>query len=315
MAIAAADLLASSEMMDGPTRLILNVVAFFDMLGAREWDLRTVGVVSCLTLYTIKHVFGNKGNVDWAPLLHNIFTGLGSTGAVYLDFYSAELLTGTPEPLRSCLCEGPLTSIHRIIPAISMGYGVMDMIEGFKLGPEFVAHGIATFLSMAVFVECNLPQVVVPFLLMENSSIFLCLCKATFLSPTVLVVVQLIFAFNFFLFRIVITPFIWFRLVKLMYEHSGNELYQSCFNPFVLPFSILFGMFFHCLNAFWFYKILRKIKRKVFGKKGSKAHKEERHPVYDDEPEDKENIHAQANVVVPLNGQRMNGALTAKKNT
>jgi hypothetical protein len=57
---------------------------------------------------------------------------------VFLD--SSEALTGTAEPLRSILCHGPLTSLHRIVPAITMGYGVFDIIEGLSHGLDFVSY-------------------------------------------------------------------------------------------------------------------------------------------------------------------------------
>jgi len=44
-------------------------------------------------------------------------------------------------------CAGPLTSLHRIIPAITQGYALCDIMQGFHLlstglGPEFIAHGV-----------------------------------------------------------------------------------------------------------------------------------------------------------------------------
>ena len=44
-------------------------------------------------------------------------------------------------------CTGPLTSLHRIIPAITQGYALCDIINGFHListglGPEHLAHGV-----------------------------------------------------------------------------------------------------------------------------------------------------------------------------
>jgi hypothetical protein len=44
-------------------------------------------------------------------------------------------------------CLGPLTSLHRIIPAITQGYAVCDIVNGIHLlskglGPEFLAHGL-----------------------------------------------------------------------------------------------------------------------------------------------------------------------------
>jgi hypothetical protein len=50
---------------------------------------------------------------------------------------------------------------------ITMGYSVLDLIDGLSLGPDFVAHGAATLTIMGFFVYQNIPHVIVPMLLME----------------------------------------------------------------------------------------------------------------------------------------------------
>jgi hypothetical protein len=265
MAIASAELLANDN-IDGVSRLILQVVALLDDFGAQTWDLRIVGVATSIFLFGVRLAFNKKYGVDWYALLHALVTGLGSMGAVYLDMVASETLTGTAEPLRSCQCEPPLTSLHRILPAITMGYAIFDMIDGLTLGIDFAAHGVMTFIIMAFYVESDLPQIVMPFLLMEVSTIFLTIVRATFFTETMTMMTQALFALNFFVFRIVLTPLVWCKLMWTMYDLSGTELYQSCFNIYALPVSIVIGLFFHCLNAFWFYKIIRKIKRKMSGK-------------------------------------------------
>lgn len=302
MTIAAAELLEKDD-IDLVTRGILHGVAALDNLGAREWNLRVVGVATCVFLGLLRILADKRQNVDWYALVHNVVTGVGSVMAVYLDFFSAQTLTGIAEPLRSCACGGPLTSLHRILPAITMGYGVLDLIEGLHLGPDFAAHGVATFSIMTFFVESELPQVVVPFLLMEVSSIFLCLVRADFWNDTMAITCQALFALNFFIFRIIVSPFMWFRLIKTMYQHSGEELYQSCFNPYVLPVSFIVGLFFHGLNSFWFYKIVRKVRRKLSGKEKPRENNDlkERETASlmkqspKEQQEDKENLSVKAN--------------------
>ena len=295
MTIAAAEILAH-ENVDPMTRGILHVVSILDSVGAREWSLRMVAVVTFGALGMIRMTIGKRYNIDWYALTHNAATGIGSVAAVYLDVFAAKHLTGTPEPLRSCLCGGPLTSLHRILPALTMGYGVLDLVEGLHLGPDFAAHGIATFSIMTFFVESDQPQIVVPFLMMEVSSIFLCTVRADFFNDTMSAIWQALFALTFFIFRIVVTPLIWVRLVKTLYEHSGEEVYQSCINPYVLPTSLLVGIFFHCLNAFWFYKICRKIKRKLSGKEKVRSRNDLKEKEDHAHDENKENVSANANV-------------------
>ena len=71
------------------------------------------------------------------------------------------------EPLRSVTCQGPLTSLHRIIPMITMGYSVLDLLDGVSLGVDFLAHGAATLTIMGFFIYKDIPHVIVPMLLME----------------------------------------------------------------------------------------------------------------------------------------------------
>ena len=314
MTIAAAELLESNSSLDLPTRGILRVVAALDNLGAREWDLRMVGVYTCAFLGMVRMTLGKKNNVAWYALIHNIVTGVGAVMAVYLDFFASETLTGTAEPLRSCLCGGPLTSVHRIVPAITMGYGILDFLEGLNWGVDYAAHGVVTFFIMTFFVESGLPQVVVPYLLMEVSSIFLSFMRADFLTESMSVIVQMIFAVNFFFFRIIVSPFMWYRLVNMMNEHKDEELYQSCFNPYVLPASFFVGLFFHFLNAYWFYKIVRKVRRHYSKQqKKGKAHTDRKTDTKNATrlsaitEEDKENIRTKANSAA---NDRANGKKT-----
>lgn len=112
--------------------------------GAAEWSLRQVAVVSAIVLGFTRVALKSKGGVDWYSFIHALITGYLSLICVWLNFF-AETLTGTPEPLRSILCQGPLTSLHRIVPAVTMGYGVFDIIEGFSHGVDFVRRILLVF--------------------------------------------------------------------------------------------------------------------------------------------------------------------------
>mmetsp|Transcript_31677 Transcript_31677/g.66151 ORF Transcript_31677/g.66151 Transcript_31677/m.66151 type:complete len:120 (-) Transcript_31677:106-465(-) len=95
--------------------------------------------------------------------------------------------------------------------------------------------------------------------------------RADFFSETVTILNQAGFALFFFLFRIVICPALWCQLVWTMWSERNSDVYQSCFSPYLLPVTIVSGTFFNGLNSFWFYKIVRKIQRKVGGQEGVKA--------------------------------------------
>ena len=72
-------------------------------------------------------------------------------------------------------CGGPMTSLHRILPAITLGYSVTDLINGFAIGkPDFILHGFATCAVMLIFCELNVPHTIVQMLVMEVNILKYC---------------------------------------------------------------------------------------------------------------------------------------------
>jgi hypothetical protein len=131
-----------------PTRIegtwsagILWLVQFLDdNLGAAHWETRNVCLVTIVVLAIIRFACKDAYGVTWYQLIHAVVSAYLSFLAVWLNVFAAEPLTGTAEPLRSLLCQGPLTSLHRIVPAITMGYGFFDIIDGMSHGPDFVRY-------------------------------------------------------------------------------------------------------------------------------------------------------------------------------
>ena len=178
MVLEAAKLL-ELEQSDEISRQILLFISLIDDWGGRTVSLFAVGAVTFALLLIVRVVAGKYRGVDWYALLHALVSGIGSLMATYLEVYASERLTGIPEPLRSCQCQGPLTSLHRLLPAITMGYATFDFLDGLTLGLDFMLHGAATLLVMSVYVFANAPQVVTPMLLMEVSTINLVRRKGT----------------------------------------------------------------------------------------------------------------------------------------
>jgi TLC domain len=174
------------------------------------------------------------------------------------------MLSTITEPLRTAQCTPPLTSLHRILPAFAMGYAFLDIIDGFTVGIDFLIHGILTMAVMLFFCEQNRPDVVAPFLLMECSTIFLNFVRATFLDETGSLFVQLLFAVTFTLVRILILPPLHAGVTLALFRADTST--SACDPPYFKWVVLLFGLSFHALNAFWFYKLIRKILRKVSGK-------------------------------------------------
>lgn len=240
------------------------MISILDTYGASEWNTRAIAVTSAIFFLGIRNLFHKKRGIDWDSAVHATITGVGSACCIYLNSNAATHLSGFPEPTGSLQeCAGPLTSLHRIIPAITQGYALCDIMQGFHLlstglGPEFIAHGVATFTVTAVFNEYDAPHVLTPMLVMEGSTIVLSLLKADFLSPKVKVASQFLFFLLFFICRLVIFPSVYFQAVPLIRD--------GCFAPIIFYACLLFGAFFNCLNVFWFIKMVKKLHRKFTGK-------------------------------------------------
>lgn len=187
---------------------------------------------------------------------------LGSDqGCVYLSYQHPA----------SNLCQGPLTNFHRITPAITMGYGLFDMFEVMtkSLSKDFLLHGVATFSVMAYFCEIHMPEIVLPFLLMEISTVHLVFMKANFLSEKMVAVNIALFTLSFFLYRLIICPYLWWGIVRQTLIVDGEEDH-TCL-PWHFKYNVIaFGMLFNVLNAYWGYKIILKVQRKASGKEGIK---------------------------------------------
>ena len=118
---------------------ILRLVQFMDeQWGAAEWGTRQVGIGTVMVLGIIRFTWKDAYGVTWYQFVHAMVSGYLSFLAVWLNVFQAEPLTGTSEPLRSFLCQGPLTSLHRILPAITMGFGFFDILDGIGHGFDFV---------------------------------------------------------------------------------------------------------------------------------------------------------------------------------
>ena len=118
---------------------ILSIIEFLDSnLGAAYWGTRQIAFGSVIFLAIIRAWFKESYGVNWYPFIHGAASGYLSAMAVWISVFASVTLTGSPEPLRSIECQGPLTSLHRIVPAITMGYGLFDILDGFSHGIDFV---------------------------------------------------------------------------------------------------------------------------------------------------------------------------------
>lgn len=256
------------DQLDAVSQTILGFISFLEgTLGANEWTTREVAVLSGVILLSIQFAIGKYHGVLIHSLVHCAVTAIGSTACVWLDFMAADILTGTSEPSRSATCAGgPLTSLHAIVPAITLGYSICDIIHGMSLGGEFLAHGVVTFTVMLLFTELGMPQFVNAMLVMEQSTVFLAIAKGTFWPPKILLLVQASFATSFFFCRILLAPYIWYQIVGAMYTAVFVDHSNTCYPSYLFYATFGFGFFFHCLNSYWFVKIVKKFYSKLTGK-------------------------------------------------
>jgi len=248
------------------TNFLLDLISILDENGGWEWDIRLFSLGWFLFFALIRITVGKKKGVDWYSLIHAVISGVGGTTCAYLSFHMGEQLTGFPEPMGSIQCGGPLTSLHRVLPTASLGYSVFDLIDGLTLGADFLSHGSVMLAWSLYMCETQKNEFFSPMLIMEMSTIFLALVRAEFLGPTLSWINMVLFAFSFFLFRIVLGPYYWFLNVKAQYEDGYAD--RPCSPPYFPVVVFVTGMFFNILNAYWFYKILRKMQRKLGGKEG-----------------------------------------------
>lgn len=242
---------------------ILSFISYLDQHGASEWSLRAVAAFAAAVFLAVRSLIGKPGNVEWHALIHAAVSALGAVMCLCLDIYAAESMTGTPEPIRSIRCEGPLTSLHSIVPAITLGYSVSDMLDGLHLGKDFLMHGGAVAIVFSVVCELGLSHHITPMLLMEISTIPLQFVGATFLSSTQKIVVQLQFVLSFFLVRISLVPYLWFKWIQAFLEEEEKNESGMCFPHFFIYVVVFAGIFFHGLNFYWFVKIIKKVRRKL----------------------------------------------------
>jgi len=260
-----------STLKDGETSAyFLTVIQKFDeVTDAPNWSQssRYIAIVSAVLLAIIHKIFKRRYNVNWCSLTHAFVTGGLSFICVWLNVFAAESLTGTPEPLGSVLCKGPLTTIHSIIAAITMGFGIFDITEGIGMAKlDFILHGVATFSVMAYFCEVGVPEIIVPMLMMEISTLNLGFMGATFMTHATTIVNIGMFSISFLMFRLIICPYLWWGIFVATWENRYNPESQECLPWHFTYVTFFFGMFFNCLNTFWYFKIVRKVYFKFSGK-------------------------------------------------
>ncbi|KAL7491645.1 hypothetical protein ACHAWT_001874 [Skeletonema menzelii] len=243
--------------------MLESLHAIDEALGLSNWTSRQIAIITAITLGLLyRH---EKWGIRWYSLLHAILSGYLSLICVWTSYHHA--------PSSATLCDGPLTSLHRITPAITLGYGLFDILEAMlkSLPRDFLLHGVATFGVMAYFCEYHIPEIVLPFLLMEISTVHLVFMKATNFSEQMVGVNMAMFVLTFFFFRLMVCPYLWWQIVKTtLLDGDVEEGSLACLPWHFKYFWLLFGLIFNGLNSYWGVKIILKVLRKVTGKEKMK---------------------------------------------
>ena len=266
------DASSKNTALDPMSRLILQFIArFLDRYDAIEWNLTHVAITTIVVLGMIRIIFQKYYGIDWYAFIHAILSSTGSFLCLYLNFRTSRELVASsllthPEPLRSIQCHGPFTSLHRILPAITMGYSLFDFYDGLTISVDFMIHGLVTFTVMYTFNYIfDAPHIMAPMLFMEGSTVFLTIVKADFLPSSIIFMNQMLFTVAFFVCRLVVVPYFWMELMITMYRQQNDIAFQQCFPSYFIYACFTFGMFYNILNTYWFVKIVRKARRKILG--------------------------------------------------
>ena len=126
---------------------------------------------------------------------------------------------------------------------------------------DAMAHGFATFSVMTLFNELGASHIIVTILVMEVSTIILCILKASFFSTSMQIATILLFVIVFFFSRILLSPVIAYHGCMTMYMND----FSDCYPRILFYITSGFSFFFTSLNFYWFSKMIKKIQRKISG--------------------------------------------------
>ncbi len=240
------------------------ITSYIDPLLA-SYTSRQISLFSALIWIVLKQVLGKSLGVDWYAMIHALVTAGGALVVVYLDL-NAEVIAGEGEPLRSIRCEPALTSLHSILPMVSLGYAFSDFVEGVRLWrKDWILHGLLLGSCFMLVCELGVPHLVSAPLHREVSSIPLNLLHAKWSNPVLVMGTNASFLLSFFFSRIVLVPYLWYKWLLTYYNEIIVAKGDLCY-PWWFVYTVLFfGIGFHALNSYWMIFIFKKAYRKLSG--------------------------------------------------
>lgn len=220
-------------------------------------DYRVISFAAFLLLAAIKVILGKRGDVDWYAFLHAIVIALGGLICLFMDANASEIdHRGTPEPLRSVRCMGPLTPLHSILPMILLGYSFIDVFDGLVTARmDTTIHGVILGSLMMIACASGTQHIFAYGLIMDLSTVHLNLLKVKWSRPEFGTLNLVSFVVTFFVTRVVAVPFTWAQWLLTYQEEYSAADKTPCHPSYFFWVHFAFGVAFHSLNAYWMYHI------------------------------------------------------------
>lgn len=179
-------------------------------------------------------IFNNKRIINSA-LIHSILLSI-SINLGYLF---------NPSIIYTFTFDEDVKQIYNFLGYISIGYSYYDLYIGIKSKQiDNIMHGgIFAISSSYLYINDNLFLTVI-LLVTETSSIFLNL------RPLQIKIIDILFVFSFFLYRLVFIPFVF---VIYLTEPNNKDMLFAYTCSFTLTL----------LNMYWFYFIMKKAIRQI----------------------------------------------------
>eukprot|EP00940_MAST-03C_sp_MAST-3C-sp2_P001651 g1651.t1 len=188
-----------------------------------------------------------------SAVIHHLLT---SVPALYVLFVESEV-AATKEPERSFRCLGPVSIVSSLLPPLSLGYGVHDLIDGYRRRDVSVLiHGSLLTSGLVILLHLDVAHHIVRIFTINISSFFLNL-RALDFGTRSNVAVDLMFVASFAILRAIVLPMWWIQFLSFAHRTPATT-WGTCMSWGVVRGAILGGMILHSLNFYWLYRIVMR---------------------------------------------------------
>lgn len=206
------------------------------MMEDETFTVVSLSVLGCATIALLKNAACRKSPVDYIAFLHGVICTVISWYVIWqIPDTATYLVKG----------EDAVADVQRILPMITWGFSVYDIVDGVRTGDKsFILHGITLFaLCAGMYYAGKLHMLTLP-LVVETSTPFLHLVSFGSMA------IKLTFLLSFLSVRWVYVPYIWCKYVFAMMSFESLRPHDWCV--------LLGGIPIHGLNAYWGVKLIKK---------------------------------------------------------